>query len=696
MATVDARYENLDQYSLFPEDALIVQETRYDGAGNVIYAQEIDDYSIADSGTGEEIKAGNVLKKSGILTLEVYKDGCESAFVDIEVRKVRDFTEKLLVTTYPKTEYAPGEKIDLSGMVLSLSLSYRDSDNRKVEKEEEVQDFSLLVDGKEMGDYTFESYGNVLVEVTCPGRLKTLSTTFLLQCLREIEGPKSYPDKTIETVVDETTMTVHITNAEREDNVDPLGIDTEGKGYYSPDEVKVAQTYYDYGERNVYGWKFAPSHPLEGERWKTPLLVVPVIVPGYGRLADEETLDTIEKAFFGNSADLAFESLRSYYYKSSHGKLEITGVVTDYFDPMKDSDFYHDVESLQEGDVPRLAQECADWAKETYGLDLSRYDSDGDGLIDMMWMVYVSDFIDSNSAYWAFSTSTGNAPDPDREEPVVNNLGWAGIGFLRDFSPDNPDCDAHVLIHETGHLLGLNDYYSYSGMGYSPLGGIDMMDNNVGDHNPYSKMLLGWATPYVVYGNDVTITLPSSAIEDAFIVLPYEGKTYRVDEESGKVLFNPFDEYLILDLYSDAGKLRGMDYEGYGAHVVDGVGGRLYHVDARLGLYDPEDGSFAIPEDPDSLLDEAYDGRVVQVISNSEEGSYSEEGFGLPFFGKYDEIRWITKDRKKVSLSDRPTSSSLFKEGDAFLFKNYRTQFVNGSFDCGKDFAYDFVVESLV
>ena len=286
MATVDARYENLDQYSLFPEDALIVQETRYDGAGNVIYAQEIDDYSIADSGTGEEIKAGTVLKKSGILTLEVYKEGCESAFVDIEVRKVRDFTEKLLVTTYPKTEYALREKVDLSGMVLSLSLSYRDSDNRKVEKEEEVQDSSLLVDGQEMGDYTFESYGNVLVEVTCPGRLKTLSTTFLLQCLREIEGPKCYPDETIETVVDETTMTVHITNAEREDNVDPLGIDKEGKGYYSPDEVKVAQTYYDYGERNVYGWKFAPSHPLEGERWQTPLLVVPVIVPGYVRLAD--------------------------------------------------------------------------------------------------------------------------------------------------------------------------------------------------------------------------------------------------------------------------------------------------------------------------------------------------------------------------------------------------------------------------
>ena len=60
--------------------------------------------------------------------------------------------------------------------------------------------------------------------------------------------------------------------------------------------------------------------------------------------------------------------------------------------------------------------------------------------------------------------------------------------------------DTHTYIHETGHFLGLNDYYSDTPT-YSPIGKHDMMDANVGDHNSYSKMLLGWTKPYLVTGN---------------------------------------------------------------------------------------------------------------------------------------------------------------------------------------------------
>ena len=438
------------------------------------------------------------------------------------------------------------------------------------------------------------------------------------------------------------------------------------------------------------------------------ILVIPIQFENVKFGYDALVKSVLNEAFFGESEDTPWESLHSYYKKSSYGKLNIGGIVVD---PMT---YPADDRTLDASNTSFSTTVCT-WAVnqlKASGMDMTDYDADGDGYIDGVEIVYCTSNqtpgstgdvnTGSNDLWWNFTTNTSSGPN--KASPTAHRLFWSRWDYVTNsyyatstegIAYNGKKVDAHTIIHETGHMMGAPDYYSYDRT-EGPAGQVDMMDNNVGDHNPYSKMLLGWTTPYVVYGNDVTITLPSSAIEDAFIVLPYEGKTYRVDEESGKVLFNPFDEYLILDLYSDAGKLRGMDYEGYGAHVVDGVGGRLYHVDARLGLYDPEDGSFAIPEDPDSLLDEAYDGRVVQVISNSEEGSYSEEGFGLPFFGKYDEIRWITKDRKKVSLSDRPTSSSLFKEGDAFLFKNYRTQFVNGRLDCGKDFAYDFVVESLV
>ena len=49
--------------------------------------------------------------------------------------------------------------------------------------------------------------------------------------------------------------------------------------------------------------------------------------------------------------------------------------------------------------------------------------------------------------------------------------------------------DAHTYIHEMGHMLGLPDYYDYS-FKSSPTGMYDMQDNNVGDHNPFSKMHL--------------------------------------------------------------------------------------------------------------------------------------------------------------------------------------------------------------
>jgi len=70
----------------------------------------------------------------------------------------------------------------------------------------------------------------------------------------------------------------------------------------------------------------------------------------------------------------------------------------------------------------------------------------------------------------------------------------------------SPNIDAHMLVHETGHMLGLEDYYSYSGL-ENPCGGVDMMDLNVGDHDAYSKMVLGWVNPYVVDGSHQTFPL---------------------------------------------------------------------------------------------------------------------------------------------------------------------------------------------
>ena len=71
---------------------------------------------------------------------------------------------------------------------------------------------------------------------------------------------------------------------------------------------------------------------------------------------------------------------------------------------------------------------------------------------------------------------------------------------VRGHSACGPLLDPLVTIHETGHALGLPDYYDYE-PGNGPdggVGGLDMMDINWGDHNVFSKWLLDWLTPQVM------------------------------------------------------------------------------------------------------------------------------------------------------------------------------------------------------
>jgi len=86
-----------------------------------------------------------------------------------------------------------------------------------------------------------------------------------------------------------------------------------------------------------------------------------------------------------------------------------------------------------------------------------------------------------------------------------------------------------VAIHETGHALGLPDYYDgksrASGDTVGPDGGVgtfDIMSHDRGDHNCFGKLLLGWLQPIVVnWGEDKTVTLlPSAVSRDALIVFP--------------------------------------------------------------------------------------------------------------------------------------------------------------------------------
>ncbi len=161
---------------------------------------------------------------------------------------------------------------------------------------------------------------------------------------------------------------------------------------------------------------------------------------------------------------------------------------------------------------------------------------------------------------------------------------WASIDFANEPYDEAYETTIEVntltYIHETGHMLGLDDYYDYDFSGQSPkqtdyvggVGGADLMDYTVGDHSPISKILLGWITPTVVTTSTSNLTLVSLQS--------------NVGNNEHQVLLIPkhwndsyFDEYLLIDFYTP-NELNRLSAGQYGLFSEAGV--RIYHIDATV------------------------------------------------------------------------------------------------------------------
>lgn len=297
-------------------------------------------------------------------------------------------------------------------------------------------------------------------------------------------------------------------------------------------------------------------------------LVVPVAFDGYDymRYYFSSSVDTIDDNFFINRLEEAFfgegksyESVSSFYYKSSYGKLNITGDV---------SDIFHTSLSVQEVSslgVP-ASNQIAEEFLETTNINLDEYDSDKDGKVDLMWFVYLypHDYKGVYDVFWAYTTWLN---DPSLK---ISNYSWASFNFLTYYVDDMAD-STDTYIHETGHQFGLDDYYDYDGL-RAPLGGCDMMDTNTLDHNAFSKYCLGWTDPIVGEVGKTYTLKPFQENGDSLILASnFNGSCY--------------DEYFILEYYTPT----GLNY--YNTHQDVSVfkegfninGLKILHVDSRIG-----------------------------------------------------------------------------------------------------------------
>ena len=522
---------------------------------------------------------------------------------------------------------------------------------------------------------------------------------------------------------------------------------TSKERYISPKNVKVSMTYND-----LSGWLSNNENvcPSVGD---VNLLVIPVHLPG-SSFNTPEVKEDIEKVFFGkdDSAN-GYMSLSEYYYESSFGKLNFQGFVTDWFDVTK----YTNIKSLDDITmgttgtiITEILREATEWAFDTYdSLNRKDYDQNNDGSIDGIWLVYdhynyFNQFLiepdssegDLNQAFWNYTSWDWYGDSPNLDVPTTSGFSWASFdqiysAYAEYNEHDVPDftnldsipLDSHTFIHETGHLLGLDDLYTSDGR--SPTGRSTMMDQNIGDLDPYSKLVLGWVTPYVVYGSSEILLTQNMYDDHSVIVIPsnYKEISTEIENLSGEEKenyiyeFNPFSEYLIVDLYSPFGLNYKDTYgneDGYYVHgreaCVASTGVRIYHCDSRIFKCTivNYDGGQKLYWNEDNLEwngeELTKDQAIMTCISNDRTESSS---FGLPqSYDYFERLRLLeatgtnTFDLASTGLVNGYASKDTLRNigSKEFNIYTFGYQFFNGNytFNDGNELPFKIKVNTLV
>lgn len=272
----------------------------------------------------------------------------------------------------------------------------------------------------------------------------------------------------------------------------------------------------------------------------------------------QNSKEAIESKLFGDgSGGAPYESLRNYYRRSSYNQLEIQGTVLGWYNT-----------GLSRSSVLETTAGREDLIKTALnyynglGHDFTQYDSDDDGTIDYLIVIWTGPDNGWANFWWGYMTSfTDSSYQIDGKRLETYSWQWEAYPYPGTFSP-------RVVIHETGHALGLPDYYDYDGS-VGPkggIGGLDMMDANFGDHNCFSKFLLEWINPAAYSSGNQMLTLYASGStkdQSAIVVMP------------GAVQGDPFGEFFMVQNRHRLGNDTGYPSDGL----------LIWHVDSTLNYF---------------------------------------------------------------------------------------------------------------
>ena len=474
----------------------------------------------------------------------------------------------------------------------------------------------------------------------------------------------------------------------------------------------IKYTYKNYSSDGQYKINACPS------KGNINFLVIPIWFTDSSKYINPDKknniLADINSVFFGTSEDTGWESVSSFYKKESKGRCNINGVVANWYECGNNANFYNKTNSssLSKDPTVNLVKQAVDNYFTTTNDSRSNYDSDNDGYLDGVILLFGSaDYKQDttlNTNLWAYTHWIQD--EPLNGSIIPNAFLWASYDFMYDQNTAlnrvgtnyangkciNTKLDTHTYIHETGHLFGLEDYYCYNNLA-QPAGCFSMQDLNVGGHDPYSLLSLGWINPFIPTESCTIKLKPFQNTNQVILLTP-----------SWNSFSSAFDEYLLLEFYTPTElNLHDINNKYSNSYTsVKNYGIRLWHVDARLTYNRYKSDSWVYTENlinhPSQIPTGNERSKILTAFTNTyystpNNNSYCSQLGQLD--DKYYRYNLLELIRKTPMSSDYPIGvfdkSSLYVTGDTFSV-NSNSQFKNsGLLNNNQNLGFTFFVHNV-